>query len=74
MAGADEAFAVLRAQNFLAAHRERYARDRDRLGPYVRANYEEGLAMSAADVAAAHAAATRLYRAARSGSSRNSTC
>lgn len=62
MAGADEAFAVLRAQNFLAAQRERYERDPSRLGPHVRANYEQGLAMSAADVAAAHATATRLYR------------
>jgi Asp-tRNA(Asn)/Glu-tRNA(Gln) amidotransferase A subunit family amidase len=62
MAGADEAFAVLRAQNFLAAQRERYERDPNGLGPHVRANYEQGLAMTAADVAAAHVAATRLYR------------
>ena len=62
MTGADETFAVLRAQNFLAAQRERYQKHRDQLGPFVRANYEEGLAMSAAQVATAHAAATRLYR------------
>jgi amidase len=63
MAGADRAFAVLRAQNFLSGQRERYERHRDQLGPFVRANYEEGLAMSAADVALAHAAQTRIYRA-----------
>jgi len=62
MTGADEAFAVLRAQNFLAAQRERYEKQRDQLGPFVRANYEEGLAMTAAQVATAHAAATRIYR------------
>jgi Asp-tRNA(Asn)/Glu-tRNA(Gln) amidotransferase A subunit family amidase len=62
MAGADRAFAVIRAQNFLAGQRERYERHRDRLGVFVRANYEEGLGMSALDVAEAHAAQTRLYR------------
>jgi amidase len=62
MAGADAAFAAIRSQNFLAAQAERYERHRDKLGAYVRANYEEGLAMSAADVAQAHAAATRIYR------------
>jgi Asp-tRNA(Asn)/Glu-tRNA(Gln) amidotransferase A subunit family amidase len=63
MAGADEAFAAIRAQNFLAAQKERYEQHRDRLGPFVRANYEEGLGMSAAQVAAAHATQTRIYRA-----------
>jgi amidase len=63
MAGADRAFAAIRAQNFLAGQRERYERHRDQLGAFVRANYEEGLAMSAADVAQAHAAQTRIYRA-----------
>jgi Asp-tRNA(Asn)/Glu-tRNA(Gln) amidotransferase A subunit family amidase len=62
MAGADEAFSAIRAQNFLAGQRERYERHRDRLGPFVRANYEEGLAMSAQQVALAHAAQTRIYR------------
>ncbi|HXQ53438.1 MAG TPA: amidase family protein [Stellaceae bacterium] len=62
MAGADRAFAAIRAQNFLAGQRERYERHRDRLGPFVRANYEEGLAMSAADVALGHATQTRIYR------------
>jgi Asp-tRNA(Asn)/Glu-tRNA(Gln) amidotransferase A subunit family amidase len=62
MTGADDAFAAIRAQNFLAGQRERYERHRDKLGPYVRANYEAGLAMSAAQVAAAHATQTRIYR------------
>lgn len=62
MTGADEAFAAIRAQNFLAGQRERYEHHRDKLGPYVRANYEQGLAMSAAEVAAAHATQTRIYR------------
>ncbi len=62
MAGADRAFAAIRAQNFLAGQRDRFERHRDQLGAYVRANYEEGLAMSALDVAEGHAAATRIYR------------
>ncbi|HUK60569.1 MAG TPA: amidase family protein [Stellaceae bacterium] len=62
MSGADEAFAALRGQNLLAAQRERYEKHRDQLGAFVRANYEEGLGMSAADVAAGHVAATRIYR------------
>jgi Asp-tRNA(Asn)/Glu-tRNA(Gln) amidotransferase A subunit family amidase len=62
MAGADEAFAAIRAQNFLAGQRERYERHRDKLGAYVRANYEQGLAMSAQQVALAHATQTRIYR------------
>jgi len=60
--GADAAFAAIRAQNFLAGQRERYERHRDKLGAYVRANYEEGLAMSALDVAEAHATQTRILR------------
>jgi Asp-tRNA(Asn)/Glu-tRNA(Gln) amidotransferase A subunit family amidase len=63
MAGADETFAVIRAQNFLAGQRERYERHRDQLGDLVRMNYEEGLAMTAQQVALAHANQTRLYRA-----------
>jgi amidase len=62
MTGADRAFAAIRAQNFLAGQRDRFERQRDRLGAYVRANYEEGLAMSALDVAEAHVAQTRILR------------
>ena len=63
MAGADEAFAIIRAQNFLAAHSERYEQHRDKLGPNIIANYEQGLGMTAADVARGHAVQTRIYRA-----------
>jgi len=63
MAGADEAFGIIRALNFLAAHKERYERHREKLGPNIVANYEQGLAMSAADAARGHAMQTRIYRA-----------
>jgi amidase len=63
MAGADEAFAIIRACNFLAAHRERYEKHRDKLGPNIVANVEQGLKMSLADVARGHAMQTRIYRA-----------
>ena len=63
MTGADEAFAAIRAQNYLGGQKERYEKHRDQLGEFVRANYEEGLAMSAAQVAQAHAQQTRIYRA-----------
>ncbi len=63
MAGADEAFEIIRAQNFLAAHKERYEKHRDKLGPNIIANYEQGLGMTAADVARGHAIQTRIYRA-----------
>ncbi|HUN45772.1 MAG TPA: amidase family protein [Stellaceae bacterium] len=62
MADADEAFTIMRALNFLAAHRERYEKHRDKLGPNIIANYEQGLAMSAADAARGHVLQTRLYR------------
>jgi amidase len=63
MAGANEAFEIVRAVGFLAAHKEHYEKNRDRLGPNIVANYEQGLAMSAADVAWGYAAQTRIYRA-----------
>jgi Asp-tRNA(Asn)/Glu-tRNA(Gln) amidotransferase A subunit family amidase len=63
MEGADEAFAIIRACNFLAAHRERYEKHRDMLGPNIVANVEQGLKMSLADVARGHAMQTRIYRA-----------
>jgi len=62
MADADEAFAIIRACNFLAAHRERYEKHRDKLGPNIVANVEQGLKMSLADVARGHAMQTRIYR------------
>jgi len=62
-AGADEAFGIVRALNFLAAHKERYEKHRDKLGPNIVANYEQGLAMSAADAARGQLMQTRIYRA-----------
>jgi Asp-tRNA(Asn)/Glu-tRNA(Gln) amidotransferase A subunit family amidase len=61
-AGADEAFAVLRALGFLAAHEEKVRTTPDKVGPNVRANVEEGLRYSALDVARAQVAQTALYR------------
>ncbi|HET6182729.1 MAG TPA: amidase family protein [Acetobacteraceae bacterium] len=61
-AGADEAFEVMRAQNFLATHLEKVRTRPQDVGPNVRANVEEGLRYSATDVARAHAAQTALYR------------
>ena len=61
---ADRCFDVIRVLNFLARHKEAYDhdRDRDRLGPNIRANYEMGSAMSLADGAWAHAEQTRIFR------------
>jgi amidase len=58
---ADEAFAVLRAVSFLAAHEEKLAQP-ERLGPNVRANLEEGLRYTARDAARAGRLQTELYR------------
>ncbi len=60
--GADEAFAILRAVGFLASHLERVRKHPDQVGPNVRANVEEGLGYSAADVARAEVMQTQMYR------------
>ena len=60
--GADEAFEVLRAVGFLDAHLERVRTRPEDVGPNVRANVEEGLRYSAADVARALSLQTALYR------------
>jgi len=60
--GADEAFEVLRAINFLAGHAEKVRTRPQDVGPNVRANVEEGLRYSAADVARAQSLQTVLYR------------
>ncbi len=60
-AGADEAFEVLRALGFLHAHGDKVRSHPDQVGPNVRANVEEGLRYSAADVARAMALQTALY-------------
>lgn len=59
---ADRCFDVVRAQNFVARYQDSYDRDRDQLGPNIRANYELGCAMSLADAAWAHAEQTRIFR------------
>lgn len=61
-AGGDRAFAVIRAQGFLAGQLENYRSKRALLGPNVAANVEEGLRYSAEDVAKAHARQTQIYR------------
>ncbi|HUB44550.1 MAG TPA: amidase family protein [Acetobacteraceae bacterium] len=61
-AGADEAFEILRATSMLASHLEKVQTRPQDVGPNVRANIEEGLRYSAADVARAHALQTALYR------------
>ena len=48
--------------NFLAAHLERVRTRPQDVGPNVRANVEEGLRYTAADVARAQALQTQLYR------------
>ena len=61
-AGADEAFEILRAMQFLAGHLERVRMHPDQVGPNVRANVAEGQRYSAADVARANVLQTDLYR------------
>lgn len=53
-------FDVLRAEAFVAATRDTYAREPGRLGPNTRANYEIGAAMSLLDSAWAQAEQTRI--------------
>ena len=61
-AGTDETFEILRAVGFLSAHLAK-VRDRpDAVGPNVRANVDEGLRYTAADVARAMTVQTTLYR------------
>ncbi len=61
-AGADEAFAVLRAVSFLGNHLERAQAHPDQIGPNVAANVAEGLRYTAADVARALTLQTGLQR------------
>ncbi|WP_158923414.1 amidase [Acidisphaera sp. S103] len=60
-AGTDEAFEVLRALTFLAAHLDKVRNTPDRVGPNVRANVEEGLRYNAEDISRAFAIQTALY-------------
>ena len=61
-AGADEAFEILRATDFVTKHLERMRTSPGEVGPNVRANVEEGLRYSAADVGRANVLQTELYR------------
>jgi Asp-tRNA(Asn)/Glu-tRNA(Gln) amidotransferase A subunit family amidase len=61
-ASADEAFEATRAISFLAAHAETWRSRSQMLGPNIRVNVEQGLAMSLEDVARATQAHTLLYR------------
>lgn len=63
MAGIDRAYRVIRCTTFLASFRKYYDRDPLLLGGNTRSNYEEGLRYSLADLAAAQAEQTRIYRA-----------
>lgn len=63
MVGIDRAYRVIRCTNFLASFRHYYERDPALLGSNTRSNYEEGLRYSLADLAAANAEQTRVYRA-----------
>ena len=59
---ADRCFEVIRAVNYLGRYKEWYDENPESLGPNVRANYEQGAAMSLADFSWAHAEETRIYR------------
>lgn len=59
---ADRCFDVVRALNFVARYQDSYQKDREQLGPNIRANYEIGAAMSLADAAWGHAEQTRIFR------------
>ncbi len=60
-AGSDEAFEVLRALNFVAAHREKCERTPESVGPNIRANVEEGMRYGLPDVARASTLQTAVY-------------
>jgi Asp-tRNA(Asn)/Glu-tRNA(Gln) amidotransferase A subunit family amidase len=60
--GTDETFEVLRALMFVAAHADKARDTPGMVGPNVRANVEEGLRYSAADVGRAMTGQTRIYR------------
>jgi Asp-tRNA(Asn)/Glu-tRNA(Gln) amidotransferase A subunit family amidase len=60
--GADEAFEVIRAVSFIAAHRDTYDSNPSMLGPNIIANVEQGLLMSLADVARAMRLHTEIHR------------
>jgi amidase len=60
--GTDETFGTLRAVAFVAAHADRVRAHPDLVGPNVRANVEEGLSLTAEQIARAEAMQTVIYR------------
>jgi amidase len=60
--GTDDAFAVLRAVEVLAAHGAKVKEHPELCGPNLHANIEEGLRYGASDVARALAAQTTIYQ------------
>jgi len=60
--GTNEAFEILRAVSFLAAHNEKVHKTPELVGPNVRANVAEALRYSVADVARAFTLQTAIYR------------
>jgi len=59
---ADKCFDVIRAVNFVARYRDAYEKNKELLGPNIRANYEIGAKMTLADFAWAHGEQTRIFR------------
>jgi Asp-tRNA(Asn)/Glu-tRNA(Gln) amidotransferase A subunit family amidase len=59
---ADRCFDVIRAVNFVARYRDAYEKNKQLLGPNIRANYEIGANMTLADFAWAHSEQTRIFR------------
>lgn len=62
MDGANTAFAVLRAQGYLAAHYEAYEAHRDVISPRIVDNVEAGLTHTALDIARAHHWRSRIHQ------------
>ncbi|MBE9603623.1 amidase [Acetobacteraceae bacterium H6797] len=60
--GADEAFEILRAANFLAGHLKKVQETPEMVGPNVVENVKEGLGYSLADYARAGTLQTAMYR------------
>jgi len=59
---ADHAFEVLRGVNFVAAHSDKVREHEDQLSPYLVDNVKRGLAYTAAEIAEANIAHTRIAR------------
>jgi len=62
---ADEVFQTLRAYGFLMGHRENYERHRDQLKDTILWNYEQGLKLTAQDIALAETKRAALWQRVR---------